>query len=215
MNTMRRFIYRILNKSYYLTVKLFSQLYLLVTLPASGIIHGENLQINGFPRFIIHPNGKLRIGDSFRMNSGKLHNPIGRNQRCLISVSDMAELKIGNHVGMSSVAIICQKQITIGNHVKIGGNTLIYDTDFHSLNAAERSRVPEIAEYINKKPVIIGDHVFIGGHSIILKGSIIGEYSIVGAGSVVSGTIPPYELWAGNPARFIRKLSSEVTQQSL
>ena len=215
MNILARFIYRILNKLYYLTANFFSQLYLLVALPASRIGHGKDLHINGFPRFIIHPNGKLQIGNSFRMNSGKLHNPIGRNQRCVISVSEKAELKIGDHVGMSSVAIICQQQITIGDHVKIGGNTLIYDTDFHSLDASERSRIPELPEHINKKPVIIGNHVFIGGHCIILKGSNIGEYSIVGAGSVVSGTIPPYELWAGNPARFIRKISLDESPQSL
>ena len=55
-------------------------------------------------------------------------------------------------------------------------------------------------------PVIIKDGAFIGAHSIILKGVIIGEKSIVGAGSVVTKSIPDGEIWAGNPAKFIRKI---------
>lgn len=41
---------------------------------------------------------------------------------------------------------------------------------------------------------------------MILKGSIIGARSIIGANSVVSGTVPADEIWAGNPAKFIRKI---------
>lgn len=55
------------------------------------------------------------------------------------------------------------------------------------------------------KPVSIGNGAFIGAHSIILKGVSIGEKSIVGAGSVVTKGIPDGEVWAGNPAQFIRK----------
>ena len=54
---------------------------------------------------------------------------------------------------------------------------------------------------------MIKDHAFIGAHSLILKGVTIGKYSVVGAGSVVTKSIPDGEIWAGNPAHFIRKLS--------
>ena len=56
-------------------------------------------------------------------------------------------------------------------------------------------------------PVVIGDNVFIGAKCIILKGVIIGENSIVGAGSVVTKSIPANQIWAGNPARFIRNVN--------
>ena len=55
-------------------------------------------------------------------------------------------------------------------------------------------------------PVVIEDNVFIGARCIILKGVTIGENSVVGAGSVVTKSIPANEIWAGNPAKFIRKI---------
>ena len=41
---------------------------------------------------------------------------------------------------------------------------------------------------------------------MILKGVIIGEKSIIGAGSVVTKTVPPGEIWAGNPAKFVKRI---------
>ena len=53
--------------------------------------------------------------------------------------------------------------------------------------------------------VHIEDDVFIGVNVIICNAVTIGKGSIVGAGSVVTKNIPPYQVWAGNPARFIKE----------
>ena len=60
-------------------------------------------------------------------------------------------------------------------------------------------------------PVSIGDDVFIGTQVMILKGVNIGERSIIGARSLVVKDVPEGEIWAGNPARFIRKITSTNT----
>ena len=56
-----------------------------------------------------------------------------------------------------------------------------------------------------KEKVILKEHCFIGGNVTICKPVTIGRYTVVGAGSVVTKDIPDYEVWAGNPARFIKK----------
>lgn len=55
-------------------------------------------------------------------------------------------------------------------------------------------------------PIVIGERVFIGARAFLLPGVSIGSHSIVGACSVVTRSVPPYLLVAGNPAKPVRKL---------
>ena len=54
--------------------------------------------------------------------------------------------------------------------------------------------------------VDVGENVWVGSHSVLLPGTRIGNGSVVAAGSVVRGAIPPGELWGGVPARKLRDL---------
>lgn len=55
------------------------------------------------------------------------------------------------------------------------------------------------------QPVTLKKNAFLGCNSVICKSVVIGENAIIGASSVVTKDIPANEVWAGNPARFIRK----------
>lgn len=165
----------------------------------------QRFQTTGVPYVSIARGGNCLIKSNFRMNNGNLGNPIGRPQRCILFVDRGASLSIGENVGISSTAIVAHQQITIGNNVKIGGGVCIYDTDFHSLDPKSRQNVSDDKAQKRNKPVSIGDNVFIGAHSTILKGVSIGDNSIIGACSVVTRSIPENEIWAGNPAKFIKK----------
>ena len=169
----------------------------------NGVNIGKGFCVQGFMKVIVTRRGKVIIGNNFKVNSGKNHNVIGRQQNTILWVE--GELTIGDHVRMSSTAIICNHSITIGNDVTIGGNTVIYDTDFHSLDPLIRKSNQD-RNFANKKPVVIGDNVFIGAHTTILKGVTIGNNSIIGACSVITKNIPANEIWAGNPARLIKNI---------
>lgn len=163
---------------------------------------------HGWPRVNVGRGGKFVIGKGFKSNNREMSNPIGRFNRCSFIVGNKGMLIIGNNVGMSSTAIVCHHHIEIGDNVKLGGNVVIYDTDFHSLSAESRL-VPKMDQAGTKTAAIkIGNSAFIGGHSTILKGVTIGENSIVGACSVVTKSIPPNEIWAGNPVKKVRTLNN-------
>jgi len=148
----------------------------------------------------LHPKGSLEIGKNFTFSTGSNFNQLSWNIRGAIYVASGATMKIGDSVGVSSSCLWCTKQITIGNHVDIGADTLILDTDAHHLNWQERRNGGERSS----KPVIIEDDVFIGIRSIILKGVTIGARSLIGAGSVVAKRVTPDCVAAGNPCKIIR-----------
>lgn len=158
------------------------------------------LEING--RLYISGRG-LSLGKGVIINSGYRFNPIGGDTKTILTTRGEGKIIVGDNTGISNAAIVAYCLVKIGKNVLIGGSCKIYDTDFHSLN--EKIRISQPLEDIVSKPVVIENGVFIGAHTIILKGVTIGEGSIVGAGSVVTKSIPSGEIWAGNPARFIRK----------
>ncbi len=160
----------------------------------------SDLTING--TIYLRNKGHLTLGEKVIINSNLRSNPIGGDQRTLMTILDKARLSIGNHVGISNSTFFCTKEIIIEDFVNIGGNCKLYDTDFHSLKFEHR--VQENPFEGNNSSIIIRKGAWIGGHVIILKGVEIGMYSIIGAGSVVTKNVPPREIWAGNPAKFIK-----------
>lgn len=200
------FIFRIFSALRIRIIKIAGNLYAHFCLRKSKCIVGNHVIFNGFPIIDISKKSVVNIGNNFSVNSGSSFNQIGRNQPSYLIVYDQAKLFIGNNVGISSTAIVCFKEIRIEDNVKIGGNTVIYDSDFHSLKQEERCVIPEVKINVKNKSVIIKRNVFIGAHCTILKGVTIGEGSIIGAGSVVRNSVPSNEIWAGNPAVFIKKI---------
>ena len=61
----------------------------------------------------------------------------------------------------------------------------------------------------SKGPIIIGDYVTIGENCVILPGVTIGNNSVIGANSVVTRSIPPFSVVAGNPARVLKEVQPD------
>lgn len=171
----------------------------------NGVSVKSGLNSAGLPIVHLSLNAHCNIGRNFTMGNWTRLNASGISARCKLEVRGNALLEIGENVGITATTIMCFKHIKIGNNVRIGVGTHIYDTDFHNIDPIARLNGDRI-ETVKTRPIFIGDNAFIGAYSIILKGVSIGENAVVGAGSVVTKNVPANEVWAGNPARCIKKI---------
>ena len=117
------------------------------------------------------------------------------------------QITIGSGVRATrNLTIQCASRITIGDNVLIASDVFMVDynhgmsplTDSYLENPLDRS-----------DGITIEEGVWIGNNVIILPNVTIGRKSIIGAGAVVTRSIPPYCMAVGNPARVIRKYDSE------
>jgi len=148
--------------------------------------------------------GSLTFGEGVVINSGRKRNPVGLGIQTSLMTMGNGKISIGNRVGMSNVALIARESIIIEDDVLLGSGVVVYDNDFHSLDASNRCYGND--DHVKTAPVLIKEGAFIGAGSMILKGVTVGRNSIVGAGSVVTRSVPDGEIWGGNPARCIKKL---------
>lgn len=108
-------------------------------------------------------------------------------------------IRLGRNVFMNFDCILLDcNRITIGDNVLIGPGVHIYAAT-HPIEPAIRADGRELA-----LPVTIGSDVWIGGGAIICPDVEIGDGTVIGAGSVVTRSIPSGKVAAGNPCRVIR-----------
>lgn len=101
----------------------------------------------------------------------------------------------------NNVQVFASGGVTIGTDCLIGDAVLIMDSDGHALAPELRHQSAGATD-----AVTIEDNVWIGSRAIILKGVTLGAGCVVGAGSVVTRSVPPRTVVAGNPARPLRTL---------
>lgn len=180
--------------------------YLLMRYGGARIGSRSNIKYSLF--FKKSKKSQVMIGDDFTFFSSGNLNPLSPERKGAIFAEGDAIIKIGNTVGMSSTVLWAKIGITIGDRVTVGANTVILDSDCHSLNHLDRWTENDMKN-CKCKPIVIEDDVLIGTGSYILKGVHIGARSIIGAGSVVTSNIPADSIAAGNPARVIRKINQK------
>jgi acetyltransferase-like isoleucine patch superfamily enzyme len=189
--------------------KAFNELRRLVMWPwiglyfaSHGIAVGRDWRIYGAPMIQRHRGSLIAFGDGLELRSWRWSNPLVADHRCMFSTwSEAASIEIGAGFGMTGGTICAAGSVRIGSYVVVGANCTIMDTDFHQLPLA-KSRTGADAKP-SAVPVVIHDHAFIGTRTLILKGVTIGEAAIVGAGSVVTHSIPAHAVAAGNPATVV------------
>ncbi len=119
----------------------------------------------------------------------------------LLLDQDEAEIKIGANTRINGAYIHAKKKIQIGENCVIAANVNILDSNGHELYSMNRTKGRD-----EPSPVSIGNNVWIGLNAVILKGTVVGDNSVIGAGSVVRGIFPNNSLIVGNPAAVVKTI---------
>ncbi len=144
--------------------------------------------------------GEITLGRGVKFVSRVVKNVTGLTIPVILDTRWGGQIQIGDSSCFSSVAISSKTLVKIGSRCLFGGNVRVFDHDFHSLDHKDRHSPNDVIN-VRSKPILVGNDVFIGANVTILKGSSIGDRSIVSAGSVVCGLdVPPDSLVRGNPA---------------
>lgn len=179
--------------------------FLKIILNLNGVSYGKNVTVFGIPR--IENKGSIKLGSNMRLISAKCgYNSGNLAGGVFLRTSKSGKITTGDEVYLNGTSIISEEEITLGNRIMIGANTVIMDTNSHNVPYKDRLKR---WDKIVRKPVKIEDDVWIGANCFIMKGVTIGKGSIVGAGSVVISEVKPFSIYAGNPAVFVKAIDEE------
>lgn len=128
---------------------------------------------------------------------------IGDNTKIGAFVEIQKRAKVGKNCKISSHTFICEG-VTIKDDAFIGHNVTFINDKYPE--ATNQRRNLQTEEDWSVVPTIVEEGASIGSGVTILCDVTIGSAAIIGAGSVVTRDIPAGEIWAGNPARFKRKV---------
>lgn len=118
-----------------------------------------------------------------------------------VRIKDLSTLFIGTNVDIDHAY---PEKVTIGKNVTIASGSRITAHTTPPITIQQKY-LPATVE-----DIIIGDNVYIGADAIILQGVKIGNWAVIGAGSVVTKDVPDYKIVAGNPARIIADIRDYV-----
>jgi len=145
--------------------------------------------------------GRIVLGEDVQF--GWLRSPLFYTGYCHVEAARGAEIELGDRSEFNNNTMIKSEGpgVRVGIDGLFGAHVEIFDSNFHDLAPSRRrGGTPRMA------PVEIGDNVFMGMGVRVLKGVTIGTDAVIGAGSVVTSSIPAGVIAAGNPARVVREL---------
>ncbi|HBG07405.1 MAG: acetyltransferase [Geobacteraceae bacterium GWC2_58_44] len=155
----------------------------------------------------------VKLGENVRL--AKFINlygcSIGDNTKIGAFVEVQKNAWIGKNCKISSHTFICEG-VFVEDDVFIGHNVTFINDLYPRATTAGGELQTEEDWAVGKTVVKRG--ASIGSSSTLLSGITVGEGSIVGAGSVVTKDVPPFCIVAGNPARILRKIEKEISDES-
>lgn len=161
-------------------------------------VRGVQFNGNAWLRHVEIPRNPERvlIGDGAALDRGVV-------LLVAVETGEAAAIEIGNRCYINRHTIIdASESIRIGSDCMIGPFCYVTDHD----HLAHPGNPPSAGRLVSA-PTVIGSRCWLGAHVTILKGVTIGDNTVVGAGSVVTESLPPRVIAVGSPARVLRAVS--------
>jgi maltose O-acetyltransferase len=152
---------------------------------------GDRVRLRGRPAVTNH--GRIVIGRRVQLVSTIATLELVSDPGGLLDIGEATLVNFG-------CSLVATELVRIGADCHIGPYTLMLDNDFHRVEPERRLERPP------SQPIVVEDNVWIGARSILMPGVTVGRDSCVGAGSVVTTSVPARTVVAGVPARPIREL---------
>lgn len=148
------------------------------------ILHGRKLRFSPTTCLALSDAVELSLQGSLDLGSG-----LRTRGRCVFNVQGEGELTVGRNVFLNSgCQLHCRSAISIGDGCEFGPNVLVYDHDHDYRGGGLKNGAYLLAD------VTIGPNCWIGANTVILRGSTIGEGSVIAAGCIIKGDVPAQTL---------------------
>ena len=124
-------------------------------------------------------------------------------QGAILCVNPGGRLRLGKNFAISGTSkIVCSDSISFGDDVQLSWDSLIMDSDAHHIFDENGNEIP------NTKPIVVGNRVWIAANTTVLKGTVIGDDSVVAGRSLLNKAYPSNSIIGGIPAKTLKKISS-------
>ena len=148
----------------------------------------------------------------------------GCYDRSSFIVSPKGKIRVGKFTILNGTTIVCNDRITIGNHCMLAWGSVLtdswVDTGLTSIAARQALLYAAASDPLrtypffgSPAPIVLEDNCWVGFDSIILPGVRLGRGCVVGCKTVVAGDVPAYAVYAGSPARVVRYLEPDDTEE--
>jgi acetyltransferase-like isoleucine patch superfamily enzyme len=150
----------------------------------------------------------------------------GTYDRASFVVGKDGRVKVGTHTVLNGTTIISNDYVEIGNHCLLAWGSVITDswTNFENADIEKRREMLRTASQDGNRqllpvekprPVVVEDNVWIGFDAVILPGVRLGRGAVIGCKTIIIEDVPPYAVMVGNPARLIKFLASDDTEEAV
>lgn len=108
------------------------------------------------------------------------------------------------HIGSFVSVNVGGGQLVIGEHVAVAsGARLLGGSNMPGTLSMSAASPPEM-QHIERKTTVIGAYAFVASNAVVLPGVTLGEGAVLAAGGVATKDIPPWQIWGGTPAHYIK-----------